>query len=44
MPYGAPAPGMMSPEQELSMLRNQAEALRGQLDQIANRIEELEKK
>jgi hypothetical protein len=44
MPYGAPAPGTISPEQELSMLRNQAEALRGQLDQIANRIEELEKK
>ena len=44
MPYGAPAPGTMSPEQELSMLRDQAEALRGQLDQIANRIEELEKK
>jgi prefoldin subunit 5 len=35
---------MMSPEQELSMLRDQAEALRGQLEQIANRIEELEKK
>jgi hypothetical protein len=44
MPYGAPAPGTMSPEQELSMLRDQAEMLRGQLDQIANRIEELEKK
>ncbi len=44
MPYGAPAPGTMSPEQELSMLRDQAEALRSQLDQIAKRIEELEKK
>lgn len=44
MPYSAPPPGTISPEQELSMLRDQAEALRGQLDQIANRIEELEKK
>jgi len=33
----------MTPEQELSMLRSQAEALRGQLDQIAKRIAELEK-
>ena len=38
-----PAPGAMTPEQELSMLRSQAEALRSQLDQIAKRIEELEK-
>ncbi len=44
MPYGTPTPGTMSPEQELSMLRDQAEALRSQLDQIAKRIEELEKK
>ncbi|HDH09762.1 MAG TPA: hypothetical protein ENF84_02360 [Chloroflexi bacterium] len=42
--FGAPAPGTMTPEQELSMLRSQAEALKGQLDQIAKRIEELEKK
>ena len=42
-PWGAPAPGTMTPEQELSMLRSQAEALRGQLDQIAKRIAELEK-
>lgn len=44
MPYGAPAPGAMPSEQELSMLRSQAEALKGQLDRIAKRIEELEKK
>lgn len=42
-PWGAPAPGTMPPEQELSMLRSQAEALGSQLDQIAKRIEELEK-
>jgi len=40
---GAPAPGAMAPEQELPMLRSQAEALKGQLDQIAKRIKELEK-
>lgn len=44
MPYGTPVSGTMAPEQELAMLRSQAEALKGQLDQIANRIEELEKK
>jgi len=41
--YGAPAPGAMPREQELQMLRNQAEALKAQLDQISARIEELEK-
>lgn len=40
---GAPAAGTMAPEQELQFLRDQAEALKGQLDQIAKRIEELEK-
>jgi len=44
MPYGTPVPGTMAPEQELAMLRSQAEALKGQLDQIAKRIEELERK
>ena len=44
MSYGTPLPGTMAPEQELAMLRSQAEALKGQLDQIAKRIEELEKK
>jgi prefoldin subunit 5 len=33
----------MSSEQELQMLRDQAEALKAQLDQISSRIEELEK-
>jgi len=33
----------MPREQELQMLRNQAEALKAQLDQISARIEELEK-
>jgi len=40
---GAPAAGTMAPDQELQFLRDQAEALKGQLDQIAKRIEELEK-
>jgi len=41
--YGAPAPGTMPREQELQMLRDHAEALKAQLDQISARIEELEK-
>ncbi len=41
--YGAPAPGAMPREQELQMLRDNAEALKAQLDQISARIEELEK-
>jgi hypothetical protein len=39
-PSGAPG---MTREQELSMLRNQADWLKGQMDQISNRISELEK-
>jgi hypothetical protein len=39
-PWGAPT---MTREQELSMLRNQADWLKSQLDQISNRISELEK-
>jgi hypothetical protein len=41
--YGPPAPGTIPPEQELQMLRDQADALKAQLDQISSRIEELEK-
>ncbi|MBM4464132.1 MAG: hypothetical protein FJ014_00955 [Chloroflexi bacterium] len=41
--YGAPAPGPMPRQQELQMLRDHAEALKAQLDQISARIEELEK-
>jgi hypothetical protein len=41
--YGPPAPGPMPRQQELQMLRDHAEALRAQLDQISARIEELEK-
>ena len=54
MPYGfPPAPGTtpgvapfapgVSPEQELSFLRDQAGALKNQIDQINSRIKELEK-
>jgi prefoldin subunit 5 len=32
----------MPPEQEVQMLRGQAEALKSQLDQISARLEELE--
>ncbi|MBC8249869.1 MAG: DUF5320 domain-containing protein [Anaerolineales bacterium] len=41
--YGAPAPGPMPREQELQMLRDHAEALKAQLDQISAHIEELVK-
>jgi len=41
--YGAPVPGPMPREQELQVLRDHAEALKAQLDQISARIEELEK-
>jgi hypothetical protein len=39
-PWGYPA--SMPPEQEVDMLRNQAEALKAQLDQISTRLAELE--
>jgi len=39
--YGAPAPGPMPREQELQMLKDHAEALKAQLDQISIRIERL---
>ena len=50
--YGAPtsAPGatpfapQMTREQELDFLKNQAQAMRGQLEQIESRISELETK
>lgn len=47
-PGGFGAPGMppfgppMSPDQELDLLKNQAEMLRQQLDQIDARVKELE--
>jgi len=54
MPYYPPpggfgAPGMsqfgppMAPEQEIAFLRDQAQMLKGQMDQIDARIKELEK-
>ena len=50
--YGAPAttPGatpfapQMTPEQELDFLKNQAQAMKGQLEQIESRMRELETK
>lgn len=43
MPGGAPYGGGMSPEQELGFLRNQADALKTQIEQINSRIKDLEK-
>ena len=50
--YGAPATTLgatpfapqMTPEQELDFLKNQAQAMRGQLEQIETRMRELETK
>lgn len=49
MPYGAPAtPGatpfapQMTKEQELDFLRSEAQAVKGQLEQIEARIRDLE--
>ncbi len=41
--YGATAPGPMPRDQEMQMLKDHAEALKAELDQISARIEELEK-
>ena len=41
--YGAPAPGPMPREQELQVLKDHAEVLKAQLDEISARIGELEK-
>jgi hypothetical protein len=41
--FGAGVPGQMTPEQEVNVLRSQAEALSNQLEQIQTRISELEK-
>ena len=41
--YGAAAPGPMPREQELQALKDHAEALKAELDQISARIEEIEK-
>ncbi len=50
-PAGTTAPGLgvnpyappLTPEQELDFLRGQAEAIKSELEQIQNRIQELEK-
>jgi hypothetical protein len=39
--WGAPAPGPMAREQELQVLKDHAEALKSQLEQISARIGEL---
>lgn len=44
MPGAAPFPPGVSPEQELDFLKNQAETLKTQIDQINSRIKELEPK
>lgn len=41
--FGAGIPGQMTPEQEVNMLKSQAEALSNQLEQIQARMSELEK-
>jgi hypothetical protein len=49
-PFGATSPGAspyassLTPEQELDYLRNQAEAMREQLEEIEARIRDLEAK
>jgi hypothetical protein len=42
--YAAPYPYARHPEDELSMLKGDADAIRGELDAINKRIEELESK
>ncbi|MDI6821752.1 MAG: DUF5320 domain-containing protein [Actinomycetota bacterium] len=46
MPFGptAFAPPYMTPEEELEMLKDQAQFLKQQLEQIGERIKDLEKK
>jgi prefoldin subunit 5 len=41
MPYGTPSAPQMTPQQGLDFLKNQAQALRGQLEEIESRIREL---
>ncbi len=41
-PYGAPYPYAVRPEDELNMLKNQADMIRADLDAIKKRIESLE--
>ena len=43
MPMAGPTPQTMSPEQEIEMLKNQAQALGQQLSEIQRRLEELGK-
>lgn len=42
-PFAAGVPGQMTSEQEVNMLKSQAEALSNQLEQIQMRINDLEK-
>jgi len=42
-PFAAGGPGQMTPEQEVDMLKTQAETLSNQLEQIQSRISELER-
>jgi hypothetical protein len=43
-PFGNPyGPPMMTAEEEREWLKNQAESIRQEIDQIKNRISELEK-
>jgi len=41
-PYAAPFAPQVTPEQELDFLKNQAEAIKGQLEQIEARMRDLE--
>jgi len=43
-PYASPFAPPMTPEQEVDFLRNQAEAISEQLEQIQTRIQDLEEK
>jgi len=43
MPMAEPPPQAMSSEQEVEMLKNQAQAMSQQLNEIQRRLEELEK-
>jgi len=44
MPMAEPAPQPVEPEQEIEILKNQAQALGQQLSEIQRRLEELEKR
>jgi len=44
MPMAEPAPQAVEPEQEIEILKNQAQALGQQLSEIQRRLEEREKR